>query len=198
MIAGSLLVASPAPANIQEQRARLPPPARCTDPVLGVWMSHAYYAFAGQWYISQLTIRRAPGSTTELTGEMFAHYWNGGPRDEQPPACAPGVYRKSVDQPARGRINGNRIEFWATSWRAAAVYCNTPATAYNLDRYSGTIDPALQEFQSLINDGGRFINVPVVFRRIRCLDAAGSKRPRVEVAPPPLAPPGRTGGCGGC
>ncbi|MBI2892745.1 MAG: hypothetical protein HYY06_04285 [Deltaproteobacteria bacterium] len=40
-----------ATADIQEQRARLPPPATCVDPVDGVWMAHSFYPRVGQWYV---------------------------------------------------------------------------------------------------------------------------------------------------
>lgn len=194
-----VLVLAPAlaPADIQEQRARLPPPATCSDPVEGTWMSHAYYPHVGQWYIFRLQIRRAAAGTGTLTGDMHALYWNGGPGDPEPPACAPGVYRRSVYEPAAGTIDGTRIVFNATSWRADQDFCEAPADAYNLDNFSGTIDPALQEFQSVLNAPG-WVDVPTVFRRVRCADAPAPPRTPpglpVKVAPPPISPPG-TGGC---
>src|SRR5687768_15301067 len=96
-----LLVASVAPANVQEQRARLPPPAEnCQDPVEGVWMSHAYYPYMAQWYIFTLTIRRTAGSPTALEGQVHSHYWTGNDRDEQPPPCNPGMLHRTVIMPA--------------------------------------------------------------------------------------------------
>src|SRR5687768_9516453 len=47
-------------ANVQEQRARLPPPATCQDPVEGIWKSHALYPNHGIWHIFTLTVRRDP------------------------------------------------------------------------------------------------------------------------------------------
>ncbi|MBI2897538.1 MAG: hypothetical protein HYY06_28525 [Deltaproteobacteria bacterium] len=191
-----VLLPALAPADVQEQRARLPPPAACADPVEGTWMSHAYYPHVGQWYIFELAIRRAPPGSGTLAGEMHALYWNGDPGDSEPPTCAPGVYRKSVHEPAVGTIDGSRIAFNGTSWRADDDFCGAPADAYNLDNFSGTIDPALQEFQSVLNAPG-WVDVPTVFRRVRCADSpqAPPVLP-VKVAPPPIQPPGSSAGCG--
>lgn len=164
-------------------------------------MSHAYYPHVGQWYIFRLAISRASAGSSTLTGDMHALYWNGGPRDSEPPTCAQDVYRKSVYEPAAGSIDGSRITFNATSWRADEDFCGAPADAYNLDNFSGTIDPGLQEFQSVLNAPG-WVDVPTVFRRIRCADGANAPQAPtppalpVKVAPPPIQPPGTSGGCG--
>jgi len=196
-----MLVASVALSNIQEQRARLPPATTdpCVDAVQGVWRAHAFYPHVREWYIFELLVQRVPGSATALTGSMYSHYWTGSPSDEQPPACAPGVYRRSVTEPATGTANGLQINFDGTSWRPAADYCGAPADGYNLDHFSGRIDPALQEFQSVLNAPG-WVNVPTVFRRIRCVGTAQAStttplRPPTKVAAPPLTPQSR-GACG--
>ncbi len=88
-----------------------------------------------------------------------------------------------------------RIQFWGTSWRPEQSFCGPMLRAgqYNLDHFSGTIDPTLQEFQSVNNDGGRSVNDPTVFRRVRCLEQPPVAR--LSVAPPPFAPPRRAAGC---
>jgi hypothetical protein len=48
------------------------------------------------------------------------------------------------------------------------------ALDYHPDHFTGTIDPQREEFQSVNNDGGRAVNDPMVFRRIGCVDQAGS------------------------
>lgn len=186
----------PARANIQEQRARLPPPATCTDPVEGVWMAHKYNPAYTDWSIFTLEIRHAPGNPAGLVGVIKNHGWSGGPQQSEPPGppCRPGQKHWVVSMPAQGRYANGRIEFWATSWTLENRICELFA-GYNLDRFSGTIDPAIQEFQSVNNDGGRAVNDPAVFRRVRCLDSSTSV-PHTKVAPPPFYPHITTGGCG--
>jgi hypothetical protein len=187
-------------ATVEEQRARLPPPASCPDSVEGVWMSHKWDPRFDDWYVFTLRIRRtAPGAAT-LTGDIQAHYWNGTPQDQQPPPCTPGMHHQIVYMTAMGTAAPNgRIEFWGTQWRPDQALCGPPPRPgqYNLDHFSGTIDPAILEFQSVNNDGGRSINDPTVFRRVRCLDQP-ALAPHLNVAPPPFAPPRRTSaGCMG-
>ncbi len=93
--------------------------------------------------------------------------------------------------PAEGHVNGNEIFFGGTSWRNDRTFCGSPTTGYYPDRFSGTIDPAILEFQSVNNDGGPMVNYPTVFRRIRCSDTPQS--PHVVSEPPPFYP---NTGCG--
>lgn len=190
-----MLASSPAPADIQEQRARLPPPAfDCTDPIDGVWMSHVYSPPHGEWYIVTLTMQhRAPGST-ELTGNMRVEFWDGPPTDPNPPPCQPGGFHVRVFQPSVGRVNGLDIQFDATSWQHEQTLCGDRGYNYALDHHSGHIDLTTMEFQSVNNDGALAVNEPHVFRRIRCIDPA--RPPRPVVRPPAFHPPGRAGGCG--
>ena len=190
-----LLILPPtAHTTVQEQRARLPPPADCPDPVTGVWKSHAYYPGHGQWYIFTLNIRRVEGSERQLMGEAHSHYWTGGSGDEEPPPCGPGGYHQTVIMPANGTFDGLEIEFGGTAWRNGQTFCGPPTRSYYPDRFSGTVDPELEEFQSVNNDGGPMVNYPTVFRRIRCLEG-DENAPSVEVVPPPEFFPS-TGGCG--
>jgi hypothetical protein len=201
--AALVLVPSLAPATIEEQRARLPPPATCQDPVEGVWMSHKYEPPYDEWMIFTLQIHRDPRGAQAptvlgvpgripLAGYIQAHAWFGsGPQASAPPPCTSGQSHWEVAMTAEGHVTGMRVEFWGTSWNISAVHCGSRYFRYNLDHFTGVIDPAIQEFQSVNNDGGRAINDPTVFRRVRCFDP--SSPPHPYVAPPSFQPPGRSG-----
>lgn len=192
LFAWLMLVPSGAPATIQEQRARLPPPAFCEDEVEGIWRSHSYWVGHGQWYIFILEIRRVRNDPNRLTGTVLSEYWNGSPNQEEPPPCRPGGYHQLVRMPGAGSVVDGLVTFGGTSWTLERVYCGTPTWSYYPDNFSGAIDPEIQEFQSLNNDGGAAINVPQVFRRVRCFDP--DSPPHVTVEPPPFQPPTR-GAC---
>lgn len=182
-----------APATITEQRNRLPPPAHCEDEVEGIWRSHSYWKGHGQWYLFTMEVRRVKSDPSRLTGTIVSHYWNGGPNDEEPPACRAGGYRQIVRMPGAGHIVNGVVTFGGTSWTLERTFCGPPTARYYPDNFSGQIDPELQEFQSVNNDGGPAVNVPQVFRRIRCLDP--DSHPHISVTPPDFQPPSR-GGCG--
>jgi hypothetical protein len=40
------------------------------------------------------------------------------------------------------------------------------------------------------NDGGAMVNVPTVFRRVRCLDNTTPPPTKIDLRPPPFQPPG--------
>jgi hypothetical protein len=176
---------------VEEQRARLPPPvdpARCGDTIEGVWVSHSWDPRWHEWSIFTLDVRRKQGSADAFEGTLTNRSWDGTPDEPEPPAtCTPGVKHWTVWQYVEGRTHPDgRIEVHARSWRIERVYCDRWAT-YNLDHLSGSIDPELQEFQSVNNDGDRAVNDPVVFRRVRCPDAS-PRQPHVDVSPPPFYP----------
>ena len=184
-------------ATIEEQRARLPPAAECDDEIVaGVWRAHVYSADYREWGVFTLTIRRVPGSPTELEGTISNHAWGGSPTDEEPPPCSRqerGEYLVSFD--ARGSVGSDgSIAFGGVgAWRLDHSHCGGTPAGYNLDRFTGVIDPAILEFQSVNNDGGRAVNDPAVFRRIRCPAPASAQSPSVTTRPPPFYP---GGGCG--
>jgi hypothetical protein len=192
-LVAALLWIGPVEATIQEQRARLPPPARCEDPVEGIWKSHKYNPQFGDWEIFTLEIRRVKGSQTAIRGFIRNHSWQGGPAEQEPGPCRGNLFQWMVSMDAQGWIRDNRIFFGGEGqWRLDRVICNRGPYSYNLDNFSGEIDAEIQEFQSLNNDGGRAINIPYVFRRIRCFPP--NSLPHVEVDPPPFIPE-RRGGC---
>lgn len=184
-----------APATIAEQRARLPPPATCKDPVTGVWQSHSFNTMYEEWGRFTLTIRRVEGSETELVGEMVNESWYG-PKTESSRGPCVGRLQYIVSMEAEGSYIGDTVEFHATSWKMEEALCAVDGSfGYNLDRFSGVIDHDLEEFQSVNNDGGRYIDVPTVFRRVSC-DDTEQLEPRVSVAPPAFYPPDEERGCG--
>jgi hypothetical protein len=194
-VAGMSLVPGRAPATIEEQRARLPPPAECRDPVAGVWQSHSYNEMYGEWGRFTLAIRRVDGSESELEGTILNESWYG-PKTEvvRGPCRGPLQYLVSMD--ARGTVVSGEIHFGGVGeWRLDTQFCGDLG-GYNLDNFSGQIDPQLLEFQSVNNDGGRYVNVPTVFRRVGCSEDEFSVTPKVAVTPPPFFPPRDENGCG--
>jgi hypothetical protein len=196
IIAALMLVPSMAPATVEEQRARLPSPATCQDPVEGVWMSHRYHQRFKDWYIFTLEIHRISPGSPVLTGQIQSHAWDGEAGDVMPPPCRGGFDHWTVRMTAQGSASTHgQIEFWGLNWAVENTFCGHAPRAgeYYLDHFSGTIDATLQEFQSVNNDGGRSLNDPTVFRRVRCFENASI--PHVAVKPPPFQPPGRAAGC---
>lgn len=187
-----------APATIEEQRSRLPPPAfECGDPVVGVWQAHVHYAHVGQWYLFELNIERDPAGDGLLRGTIRAEFWDGEADRSQPPLCDEPGWRNAVFEQAKGRVDQLTLSFDAIDWRDLEI-CGRPLRGgYLLDHFSGTIEPERMEFQSLLNaDAPEWRDVPTVFRRVRC--QAGPEReptPRIIVEPPPYQPPEREG-CG--
>jgi hypothetical protein len=193
---GLSLVPERGDATIAEQRARLPPPADCQDPVAGVWQSHQFNEMYQEWSRFTLTIRRKADDATGLEGEMLNESWYG-PNTETVRGPCVGRLQYLVSLEATGTYVDGRIDFWGTTWKMEEALCGVDGSfGYNLDRFSGQIDPELQEFLSIANDGGRYINVPTVFRRISCNDEVETI-PRISVAPPPFYPEEETKqGCG--
>ena len=198
-----VLLPSLAPATVEEQRARLPPPAVCADPLEGVWVSHKYESPYDEWMIFTLDLRRDPRGAasptvlgvvgrTPIVGRITARAWFGsGPQGSAPPAWAPGIHPWEVGMSAEGFADGGRIELWGTRWAVQNVWCGPRSFGYNLDHFTGVIDPSIQEFQSVNNDGGRAVNDPTVFRRVRCYEPTVVQHP--VVAPPAFRPSPRSG-----
>lgn len=195
LTAGLTLAPGRGRATIAEQRARLPPPAACKDPVSGVWQSHAFNEMYQEWGRFTLTIRRVEGNETALEGEIVNESWYG-PKTETVRGPCMGRLQYIVSMKAEGNYVGGIVEFHGTSWKMEEELCGVDGSfGYNLDRFTGVIDHDIQEFQSTNNDGGRYIDVPTVFRRVSCDDAPDIE-PRVTVAPPPMLPPEEERGCG--
>ncbi len=199
--AGLMLLPSIAPATVEEQRARLPPPASCQDTLEGVWMSHKYEVPYDEWMIFTLEVHRDPRGDAAptrqnipgripLVGRIEAHAWFGaGPSGSAAPPCSPGIHHWTVNMTAEGFADGNHFQFWGTRWAVGQVFCGPRHFGYNLDHFTGVIDPTILEFQSVNNDGGRAINDPTVFRRVRCFEPTSPPHP--VVARPSFHPPRR-------
>lgn len=188
-------------STVAEQRARLPPPAECTDPIAGVWKSHSYDNLFLDWTVFTLDMHREAPGVDRFKGTITNHSWDGTPEQTSPPPCTGGL-RYVVSMDAEGTVVDGKIDFYGIgTWRLDEVLCGFWNMGYNLDHFSGQIDPELYEFQSVNNDGGRSINDPVVFRRVKCHPsdelASAPDEPRISVAPPPFYPPEQQGGgCG--
>jgi hypothetical protein len=208
ILCGAFVVLSAAPrrapaGTVAEQRARLPPPAQCEDPVEGIWRSHDYRERRRFWTMYTLEIHRIDG-TDRLRGTIANHTWVGGPDQSEPGACQGGdeEMRFVVSMDAEGRIEGDRIQLGGVgAWRLDENPCgdyDSMFDGYNLDHFAGPLDPELLEFQSIHNDGQAAVNEPTVFRRVECLPGAKAEEPTVVlVAPPSFYPPeGERGGCG--
>ncbi len=197
---GVWLVALRAPATIAEQRARLPPAAECEDEIVaGVWRSHSYWEWQREWYVMTLFVERVPENPTQLRGRITSHYWVGTPQDEEPPPCdRTPHFEATVSFDARGHVtNGTEIFFGGIGqWRVDSATCGRHPHAYNLDNFSGVIDRETLEFQSVNNDGGEAVNVPTVFRRIRCPPQPSASSPTVSARRPAFYPDNGLGGCG--
>lgn len=192
IVVAVLVAPRPSPGTVAEQRARLPPPAECLDPVEGVWQSHAYYEHLGSWAIFTCEIHWVEGSDTALEGRITNESWYADPAAVEPPPCG-GELHYLVSMTAAGRSDGDAIEFGGVDWTLQEVLCGDFWGGYNLDVFSGRIDHELQEFQSVNNDGGVMVDYPTVFRRIRCFDEPPD--PTVTVVPPALYPDSHEGGC---
>lgn len=164
---GDALGFGDAPESVEGQRSKLPPSAKCDDPVAGRWEAFKYNSLGADWVRFTLLINRS--SDGALTGSITSHLWNGTPLDATPPACDFDHFEYLVSMNARGHADGTRITFGASTYSIVSVQCPMPGFGYAPDNFSGVIDPARQEFQSVNNDGSRDINAPYVFRRTGCL-----------------------------
>jgi hypothetical protein len=159
-----------------------------------VWLGLHYGESWGEWYEYTLNVRRIAEGSDALKGEIISHYWYGRSEDSKPPPCKAGGFETIVKMPAAtGKIDGQKIDFGATRYEDDQQLCG-PVHGYNPDHFSGTIDASIQEFQSVNNDGGKAVNDPVVFRRVKCFDPP-RKDPKKNVAPPAFAPAKRSASC---
>lgn len=155
--------------TIAGQRALLPHAMTCSDPIAGHWEALKYNPMQGDWVHFQLTVRRGPGDV--VSGTILSHTWSGTPFDSTPPGCPLGGFDLTVSMNAMGRADSaGRITFGSSSYSIVAVKCASLDNSYAPDNFSGTIDGARQEFQSVNNDGANDVNAPYVFRRTACLN----------------------------
>ncbi len=156
--------------TIAGQRALLPHAATCADPVTGKWEALKYSPVQGDWVHFALMVHR--DDARALHGTILSHTWSGTAFDRSPPGCSPGGFDLTVSMNATGRADAaGRITFGSSAYSIVAVRCMSLNNSYAPDNFTGIIDPARQEFQSVNNDGANDVNAPYVFRRTGCLDA---------------------------
>ena len=173
-----------APATVAEQRARLPPPAECDDPITGTWKAHTYRAEREQWTEWTLILRRSEDDKERLVGEIINHSWYGGAELTAPPTCEHTRAHWVVSTDAEGYVSNGDIHVQGVGeWRKDEAICGPGPGGYNLDHFSGALEHGLHEFQSVNNDGGVSVNEPTVFRRVLCLVPA-AEQPRRALKPP--------------
>jgi hypothetical protein len=194
------LTVSPAPATIAEQRARLPPPAECDDPVAGTWRALVYYPTHLQWYEFTLEIQRVPGNDEALTGTILSHYWDGPEDNAEPPNPCYGK-RFKIRMPAEGTYEDGTIKFGGTSYELEQEVCGH-FSLYYVDTFTGEVDRALNEFNSYNDwvDEGTAYHLATVFRRIKCFEGDEPAGPREDGsgAKPPAFYPRSKRTSGGC
>lgn len=168
--------------SVGEQRGMLPSAARCRDAVAGTWRAHKYNPVDHDWVIFTLRINRLPDN--RLQGTIHSRLWSGYSMISRPPGRCGGLlhdFDYLVRMPAQGSLTqGNHVTFSAITYSIERAFCASAYFAYNPDAFSGDIDEARQEFQSVNNDGGRDQNAPYVFRRIGCL--AGDALPAASAS----------------
>ncbi len=201
-VVGLLFLGKESEASVEEQRRRLPPAAECADDLEGEWLALTYNEWFHDWYQVRLRVKRVSKGSSELEGDMLVRFWYGQASEQKPPGCSqPGAHERLVFQTAKGSFRDGEIRFDAQTWKYAPDTCFRDGR-YNLDHYSGRIDPKLHEFQSVNNDGGRAVNEPSVFRRIKCQEGSAAiveqpgPRPSdvsIELRPPEFKPPRRLG-----
>jgi hypothetical protein len=138
---------------------------RCDDPIAGTWVSYRYSPEFHDWARFTLRIERE-GET--LRGTITARMWSGRASDRRPPPCVAGGFDVTVRMLARGMIRDQRFSFRADTYEILRIDCPSPFFAYNPDHFSGTVDPARDELDTVNNDGGRDVNAPYRFRRTGC------------------------------
>ena len=177
-----------APASIEEQRKRLPPPAKgCPDAIEGVWV--CIDNPRGDWYRHALHIEREAPSSIQLTGKIQTRSWSGPRHDPAyPESCEGGASDYEVRQPSTGTFVDGRVSFGAQSYIISTIRCGFGPSNYHPDTFTGQLLDDGTEFHSVHDDGYHEPRVRV-FRRIQCMDP---KKP-TPTLPPPAPPPVGTG-----
>lgn len=139
----------------------------CDDPIEGVWVAHRYSPARRDWGRMTLRIER---EGDELRGTITSRVWSGLPSDRRPLPCALGRFDVTVRMPARGRIDGDRFSFGASSYEVTRVDCPSPGFMYYPDSFRGRVDPLRDEMNVLNNDGHVEFDAPYRFRRTSCGD----------------------------
>jgi len=190
LVLASLTLSYPAPATVEEQRARLPSAVECgDDPVAGVWLAHAYVAVRGRWVYNTMRLRRT--APDKLVSDFRSVYWSGGPDQSEPPECRPGVVHRRSDSTGEATVDPKSgvLTVRGTKLGVRRSLCGDgPLPERALAELSGKIDAARQELQAVMSS--RFGSYPIVYRRVGCSDDEVPP-PAGAVTPPPLRPSAR-------
>ena len=98
-------------STVAEQRARLPPPADCKDPIAGIWKSHSYDERFRDWTIFTLEIKRTAPDKDEFEGKITNDSWDAEPHESSPPKCRGGL-RYIISMPAKGYVRVSEARLW--------------------------------------------------------------------------------------
>jgi hypothetical protein len=163
-----LAVAAPAYGDLVERPRQPPPPdtAECGgDRIVGTWRATKW--LRGWHNVRTMQIRRAGGD--QIEGRIVGLWWDGAQNQRRPPPCAPYQTAYQVSEPSRGHfIGGDRVSFRAASYRIDRAICGSPPSVYNLDHFTGTLDPRRAIIRAVNNDGRAARNDDYVFRRVSC------------------------------
>ena len=162
---------SRAPATLDEQRERLPPPASgCGDPVEGLWQAYWYADDHQKWFVESFEVRRDPSDTNRLATRYRTESWAGGPRDSRPPSpCRAGDDHAVADNVGTGTFEDGVLAITGTRHTNFRTVCGNRAPPRDNSRFatvSGRVDVRRQEFQSTFV--GRSCRHRIVYRRIAC------------------------------
>ena len=133
-------------ATVEEQRARLPPPADCPDKVEGTWAA-LYYTKHHSWSEYTVVIRRSSPAAEQDQGgpievDMKAHIWDGPVNTHNPPACTEAQREVTVTMPGKGTVDASmRLAFGAKTYAVESVVCGSD-TRYHPDNFTGQVDSA--------------------------------------------------------
>lgn len=138
----------------------------CRDPIAGTWTARRYVPDAGEWELVTLRIAR---DGDRLTGTITVRFWSGDADRPDPPACAPGVRDTTAVETAHGTFRNNLFSFEADDVRIESTPCAS-SEHYNLDSFTGRVIPVHNLLEAVNNDGGRDVDEPHRFRRLRCTE----------------------------
>jgi hypothetical protein len=161
------------------------PAVACSDPIAGVWRALEHDPENADWTVFTLRIHR---EGTALTGTILVRAWGGGSLERRPVCEGERDFDYTVRMPASGTIQGPQITFGATTWQLLRERCPTPPPyGYNPDQFVGALE-AIDVLRVINNDGGRAVNAPITFDRIRCEAPDSEQVPSAPPAPGSATP----------
>ncbi len=151
--------------TVTAQRALVPNGGVCGDPVAGTWRAQKFRASDHSWVRFVLRIHR---EGHELRGTITSRIWSGTPSNPEPGQCTAFGFDHTWVMQARGSVEGESVTFVSSHARLVRQDCPSSDHTYAPDRFTGTIRPLSETFQSRNNDGAFDIDEPYTFRRVSC------------------------------